>query len=101
VAKVVEPEAWHVRLAACAGESLTYCVAAHGLAVAPDEHPVRPGPFGHVHSEDREHVRRDVDGSLARVGLGRRVEGAASFKEFDAVRSDGNGCGGQVDVLRR
>lgn len=33
VAQIMEPEAWHTDLAACAGEGLPDGVATHGLAV--------------------------------------------------------------------
>ena len=92
----MEPEAWHVGLAACTGEGLAYGIATHWLAVAADEHPVRPGPLAHVGYEDGQHVRRNRDGPFARVGLGWGVKGLSGFEEFDAVGPDGDGTGVQV-----
>lgn len=40
MAQVMKPETWHADLVASTGERLAYSVAAHRLAVAPDEHPV-------------------------------------------------------------
>jgi len=81
MAKVVEPEAWHTGRAAGAGEGLPNSVAAHGLAIATDEHAVRPRPLAHVGYEDRHRVRWDSDGALASVGLGWRVESLTSFEQ--------------------
>src|SRR5260370_42548336 len=96
----MEPEAWHICPAASADEGLAYRVAAHWLAVTSDKHAIRPGPLTHMSDEDRQYVRWNRNGALARGGLGRGIEGLVCFEEFDSVRSDGHGTGVQVDVLR-
>jgi hypothetical protein len=98
VAKVVKPEAGHIGLAPGAGERLPNSVTAHGLAVTPDEHAVRPRPFGHVRGEHGQDVRRDIDGSLTSVGLGRGVERLTGFEQLDAILPDRDSSCAQVDV---
>jgi len=99
--QIVEAEAGHADLAACAGESLANGVTAHGLAVATDQHAVWPGPLSHVSGEDGQHVRRNGDSAFASVRLGWSVEGFPRGEEFGAVRSDGDRSGFRVNVLRR
>jgi hypothetical protein len=85
VAKIVEPKTGHVCLAARTGERLADSITAHRLAVAADEHAVSPGPLPHVCFEDGQHVRRDRNGALTGVGLGRGVEGLACFEQFNVA----------------
>jgi hypothetical protein len=85
----MEPEPRHARLNASPVESLADRIPAHRPTTAPDEHPARSGPLGHVRSQDRDDVRRDHHRSLARVRLGLSIErGPAALKQLDATPAE-------------
>ena len=99
VPQIVKPEAGHSGLEACTGECLAHSIASHRSAIAADEHPIGTGPGRHVCFEHGKYMRRNVDGALPGIGLGRRIEGLRLRQQLDPVTPDRHRPGREVNVI--
>ena len=99
VTKIVEPETRQASPLPGPVKRLAHSVTTHRTPITANEHPIRPGPGGHVLSQHRQDMRRDRHASFPRIGLGLSVERDTGREQLDPVPPDGHYACRKIDII--
>ena len=99
VTKIVEPETRQASPLPGLVKRLAHSVTTHRTSIRANEHPIRPGPGGHVLRQHRQDMRRDRHASFPRIGLGLSVERDTGREQLDPVPPDGHHARRKIDII--